>query len=297
MISIIVSSYNDEYYNVFLKSIDETIGVPYEVIRIENHNKYSLSKAYNMGAVNSKFDFLCFVHEDVIFLTQDWGKRILEMFKKNDNLGIIGLAGSKIKSSLPTGWGTGIDTYDRINLVQVDKDGDSFHCSRSGIKNYEDIKVLDGVFLFTKWSIWNEFKYDESIEGFHIYDIDFSLRVTQKYQGIVFYDLLLAHFSNGSYNSDWIKKNLEFHERVDKIHLLNEDKVHNSGIRRSWYNFLIYNNIESDLRVRYINSMGVDLLSIFHSFAFRFPLISKQILFIYKLFSFPLRMVLQARKK
>lgn len=297
MISIIVSSYNEVFFSKFSQSLNNTIGVPYELIKIENYNQFSLSKAYNLGGEKANYDFLCFVHEDVIFLTQDWGNKLMELFEKIQNLGIVGLAGSKKKSDLPTGWGTGIDEYDRICLVQVNNDCESIHNTRSGISNYVNIKVLDGVFLFTKKIVWNECKFDESLKGFHIYDIDFSLRITQKYQGIIFYDLLLAHFSSGGYNSDWIEKNLDYHERLDKKKLFEKDGVNISGIRRSWYNFLTERDIDLKLRKRYIKEMGFDVFSIFHALAFRFPSIACQILFIYKVISFPIRLLLFSKKK
>lgn len=296
MISIIVSSYNEDFFLKFSKSLNATIGVPYELIRIENKNQYCLSKAYNLGGDKAIYDFLCFVHEDVIFLTQDWGKRLLELFNNFDNLGIVGLAGSKKKSFLPTGWGTGIEDFDRISLVQVDNDIESIHNTRSGISNFENIKVLDGVFLFTKKSVWNEFKFDETLEGFHLYDIDFSLSITQKYQGIIFYDLLIAHFSRGGYNSNWIEMNLDYHERLDKKKLFEKEKSNISGIRRSWYMFLTEKNIDLKLRKRYIKTMGFDAFSIFHLLAFRFPSFGTQILFIYKVISLPIRLLLFEKK-
>ena len=52
MLSIIVcSNKDDEYFHNFTANLQDTVGVPFEVIQIDNSkNKHSIFSAYNLGA-------------------------------------------------------------------------------------------------------------------------------------------------------------------------------------------------------------------------------------------------------
>lgn len=277
MISIIVSSYKEEYFLNFKNSLKSTIGIPYELIKIENPNKYSLSKAYNMGGERAQFDILLFIHEDIIFVSENWGQNLKNLFEENQKLGIVGVAGSLKKSSLPTGWGTGTSEFDRINLIQVFDLQEKIHTTRKAKEPAEEIKVLDGVFIATPKTVWEKFKFDESLSGFHVYDIDFSLRVTEYYAGLISYEILLKHFSLGNYNTEWVKMTLEYHKRGDKLFLFDKENSYASNIRRAWYKALTFGDITKEFRLEFVKQMGYDFLSIFHVFAFRFPVIGRSI--------------------
>lgn len=297
MISIIVSSYKEDLFNEFSKSVENTIGAPYEILRIINHNQYSIGEAYNLGAQKSKYNILCFVHEDVIFISKDWGKRLMELYGQRSDIGIIGVAGCIKKSFLPTGWGTGIPRHDRINLIQGYESSVLFQTSRTGVDSFDVVKVLDGVFLSTPKKIWEEFKFDESLKGFHLYDIDFSLRITSQYQGIVSYDIQLIHLSEGGYNTDWLDATLVYHARKDKQTLFDFSRNDISGIRRSWYRFLLNKNIEKSFRKKYLKQMGVDILSFCYAFAFYNPTIGKPLLKIFVIFTSSIDGMLTGYKK
>jgi len=277
MISVIVSSHRADDFSTFSDSLDATIGTPYELIKVENQNQFSLSAAYNIGAKQAQFDILLFVHEDVAFETPDWGLTLTGLFAENEDLGIVGVAGALKKSGLPTGWGTGIAEFDRINLIQPSDQGEKHHSTRKANELTEPVKVMDGVFLATRKRIWVEVKFDESLTGYHLYDIDFSLRITQSYKGLISYGILLKHFSTGNYNSDWMEATLAYHCKSEKLGLFDNDLSYSSGTRRAWYKALTFGEISSGLRADYLAKMGADPLSMIHAFAFRFPGFGKKI--------------------
>ncbi len=64
MISIIVSSYQEKLFQKFSSSLKRTLGIPYELIKIANINKYSLAEAYNLEALEANFNILCFYFND-----------------------------------------------------------------------------------------------------------------------------------------------------------------------------------------------------------------------------------------
>lgn len=277
MISIIVSSHKEDDFLKFSSSLQSTIGVAYELIKIENSNQYSLSEAYNSGAQKAKFELLVFVHEDVTFNSSDWGITLINLFDQVPSLGIVGVAGALKKSQLPTGWGTGTAWFDRINLIQASDDGEEFQTTRKATEPMEPVKVIDGVFLATKKKIWEKVKFDEALDGYHLYDIDFSLRVTESYLGILSYEIVLTHYSKGNYQSEWVEKTLAYHHREDKKQLFDPDMSYASKSRRAWYKALTYGDISTSLRVEYLKQMGFDLRSCVHAFAFRFPFFGKRI--------------------
>ena len=76
MLSIIVSSYQPENFSALEKNIAETCGVDYELIKIDNPGIMGIPKAYNKGAKKARFENLLFLHEDVLFHTQNWGENV-----------------------------------------------------------------------------------------------------------------------------------------------------------------------------------------------------------------------------
>ncbi len=64
MISIIISSHKKHNLARCLRSIQKTMGIPYELLVTENPGKYSLSCVYNHNAHEAKHEYLLFLHED-----------------------------------------------------------------------------------------------------------------------------------------------------------------------------------------------------------------------------------------
>ena len=94
MISLIVCSRNQALLQELQASVEKTIGVPHEFVVIDNlDNQYNISQAYNKGTREAKFGYLIFVHEDVEFLTKNWGNALMDIIK-NKNVGAVGIAGS-----------------------------------------------------------------------------------------------------------------------------------------------------------------------------------------------------------
>ena len=117
MISIIISSYQDKFYSALEKNIAETIGIPYEIIKIVNPNLMGICEAYNKGASMAKYNYLLFLHEDVIFHTKEWGQKLVSHLEK-ENVGVIGIAGSNYVPRFPIGWHVPDDKYNFLYLCK-----------------------------------------------------------------------------------------------------------------------------------------------------------------------------------
>jgi hypothetical protein len=216
MISIIVSSYRPEQFAAFADNVKATIGdISYEIIRIDNPGTTGIAAAYNSGAAKSNYPYLCFVHEDVLFKTQNWGQLVVDHFKQDEKLGLIGIAGSRYKSFVFSGLGsTWGNAGLRMNIIQRFKSGSKHLMSKGTDTNAEEVIVLDGCFLCTTKKVFSKVQFDaQHFKGFHCYDIDFSFAVSLQYKVVVVYDILLEHLSAGGFNERWMKETFTLHRK------------------------------------------------------------------------------------
>lgn len=210
MLSIIVSTYNSKNFSNFEDSVRETIGkVNFEIIKIENHGKFGLCEAYNIGAAKSKFANLLFVHDDVEFLTINWGSRLLLHLNKQ-NVGVIGVAGSTFKTKMLSGWyqnPVNDKIFSRANIIQAfkysKKPAQKLFVNPNNL-NIDEVVTVDGVFMAVKKSIWSAIKFDDTLlRNYHGYDLDFCLNVGQRYKNYVCFDILIKHLSEGNPDFRW----------------------------------------------------------------------------------------------
>ena len=90
MISVIICSVNPARAEAVTKNIAATIGVPHEVIIINNAKELGgMGAGYNTGAERAVYDMFCFVHDDVEFHTKDWGKNVIAHFEEDADLALI----------------------------------------------------------------------------------------------------------------------------------------------------------------------------------------------------------------
>lgn len=207
MISIIISSYLPHYFSALQKNIAETIGAPYEIIKIDNPGLMGICEAYNKGANRAQYDLLLFIHEDILFQTQNWGEKLISHLNESKT-GIIGVAGSSYVPSAPSSW-TVSEKYNFANILQGSKENtDSFHIHTTH-QNRNKVFAVDGVFIAINKENYLNFKFNEKLlKGFHGYDLDFSLRVSKKLQNYVVDDILIEHFSAGNLNKEWMDNNI-----------------------------------------------------------------------------------------
>lgn len=249
MISIIVSSYKSVYYEALKKNIEQTVGVTYEIIKVDNPGLMGICEAYNKGASEATYDLLCFVHEDVLFVSNCWGKKVTQLFEEDEELALAGFAGSRYKSKFVTGWTTGLKEFDCVNIShQSDNSTQKLNAPLNN-KEYVEVKTLDGVCLLMRRAEWQINQFNEDIPGFHFYDVDLSLRLSSQLKKVaVIFCVDLLHFSNGKFNDSWVEAAFAFHSRKDvqeKISLLNNSTNNNldKRVRFFWHHRLAKEDI------------------------------------------------------
>jgi len=215
MISIIICSKEPSLLQRISANIAKTIGVEHEIIPVLNpHGEYGICKAYNSGASQSRYPFLCFVHEDVSFRTEHWGEIVIKILADH-SIGLIGVAGNIHKMPTISGWwGVTQDrsTYRRQIIQTSPLNGQTRHEYENPLQEtLADVVVLDGVWLCCRTEIWQEIPFDEdTFPGFHFYDIDFSLHVQQQYRVCVTFEMILEHYSDGNFTAAWYRDGIRF---------------------------------------------------------------------------------------
>jgi hypothetical protein len=214
----VICSKNLYLRNQIIESIENTIGVLYELIIIDNlKNEYSLFSAYNKGISLSSYNIICFMHEDIIIHTSNWGLSVLNHFE-NPEIGLIGIAGTHFLPNCPSAWP--MSNLISMNILQTTTERGTkktFHAIERVNKNNDPVEVvsIDGVWFCTNKKVTNQLNFDElNFSGYHFYDIDFCLGVRSLgLKNFVIFDILLEHFSYGSYNLNWLDNSRIFYEK------------------------------------------------------------------------------------
>lgn len=206
MISIIICSRNKDIQSDLRSNIHNTIGgieqCDYEFVVIDNSdNGNSICAAYNEGVRRSKGDILLFIHEDVVFHTEGWGK-IVESKFEDIKIGMLGLAGTHMLPHAPSSWWAP-EVYSTNYIHGAVIDGK--YCSKMSVADrYKAIthKLVsaDGFFLCFPRRIFEQIRWDENmLKGFHGYDTDISLQVLNAgYDIQMVWDVLVEHKGPGN---------------------------------------------------------------------------------------------------
>lgn len=192
------------------KHLKETSGIHkgFEVIEIIN-NGVSLTECYNEGLKKAKNNIVVFCHDDILLMNKNWGNKILKHFSKNEELGILGVAGSKSLPKSARWWDNPKTMYGRVQHTDKGKTWLSAY-SKDLSGKLEDVVLVDGLFFaIHRNRIKKEF--DESVEGFHFYDVDFCFK--NHLEGVrisVCTDVKVNHMSIGQTNDKWEDNRVNF---------------------------------------------------------------------------------------
>ena len=210
MISIVTCSRRQSISHELDQNIRNSIGCDYELIVIGNsENEYSIFEAYNIGLRKSKFEIVCFIHDDILFHSKNWGTALIRIFKEIPNAGIVGVAGSKIKLDIPSAWWEHKKHALVKNIIQHRPDGSKETLNFGFNQSEEEVTIVDGVFIGLKGA---SIKFNEKLQGFHNYDQSICLDYISKcYKVFVTNQILIEHFSNGKIDNSWVNSAHHFH--------------------------------------------------------------------------------------
>ena len=152
MISIIVCHKEVSRLNELRQNITDTIGVPHELIVINNQaSTFGICEAYNRGAQQTQYEYLCFVHKDILFRIHAWGPAILALLPES-TVGLVGVRGSEYKALSVSAWWDGHGNTMRGQIIhrRATGTGTIHHCYNPKNEKRADVVSLDGLFLATQ---------------------------------------------------------------------------------------------------------------------------------------------------
>ena len=213
-ISVVISTRKiDDNY---LKHVEKMFSHPKTEVNIyENDGVSSLTEIYNIGLKESKNEIVVFMHDDLILETSNMTPKIVKLFEKHSEYGIIGIAGTDKLTS-----GRWCDNRENMfGIVGHIHEGKRHvnHYSK-GVFNdvLKDVVVVDGLFFAVhKGRIKKGF--NEQFEGFHFYDISFCIE--NFLEGVkigLTTKLGVTHKSIGMVNKQWEKNKLFFEALFEK---------------------------------------------------------------------------------
>jgi Glycosyltransferase like family len=216
-----------------VSNIVETIGCPYDLQIFAN--KASITQAYEEGLALSQYPICLFIHEDVRLHTKNWGSILIDHFKENSQLGLLGISGSKSKTYIPSAWWDCPEEDKIIRIIQYKPDG-SKEDQNQGFRSEKIVEaaILDGVFMALRKE--SRAHFDQTLTGFHGYDLDISLAVQEKgYKVAIIQDIVLEHFSLGSLHEGWLNAILFVHRKYKHVLPIN---LGSAGIGQEFKNLI-----------------------------------------------------------
>jgi len=187
-----------------------------EIIEYINNGE-SLTKFYNKGLNEAKFNIVVFCHDDILLDSKQIANKIVKLFDKNPEYGIIGLAGSKYLASSGVWWEDRTKMYGRVSHTHEGKTWLSSYSDDLG-QDLEEVVVVDGLFFAVNKTRIKE-TFNEEVNGFHFYDVDFCFRnhLTGIKVGVTT-TIKITHKSIGMTNQQWEDNRQQFSETyADKL--------------------------------------------------------------------------------
>jgi predicted O-linked N-acetylglucosamine transferase (SPINDLY family) len=208
-VSAVVCSIRPDYFAAVSRELHAQFAShDFELIGI--HDARSLCEAYNRGAARASGDVLVFCHDDISFPHAKFATRVLSHLQSWDVIGVSGT--DRLVSGDWTGAGAPHLFGQVLHRPRVGEDGLVYYVAGLQGGAVSAVMAVDGVFMALHRRVWEATRFDEeTFDGFHLYDIDFSYRA----HGAGFHvgvaaDLLLVHFSSGTYDTRWHHFNKRF---------------------------------------------------------------------------------------
>lgn len=200
----------------YLKHIDKMFSHPRTEVNIyENDGSLPLSKIYNDALDDSTNDIVVFMHDDLILETNNMTPKIVKLFEKNPDYGIIGLAGT---DNLISGrwWEDRTSMYGIVGHEHEGKRHVNHYSKNDYGEKLKEVVVIDGLFMMIhKKRIKHQF--NEQFEGFHFYDLP--ICIENHLDGIkigVTTKIRVTHKSIGMVDKKWEKNKLLFEALYEK---------------------------------------------------------------------------------
>jgi len=214
VISVVISTRkrDEKYVNEIKKILSNPKS---EVIVYENDAQFSLPELYNRGLRESKNDIVIFMHDDLIINAKNITPKVIKLFEKNPDFGIIGIAGT---DKLTTGkwWEDRETMYGIVGHIQDKKRHVNKYSKKTFPEFVKEVVMVDGLFMMVHKKRLKH-TFNEEFKGFHFYDLPICVEnfmdgvkigVTTKFD--------ITHKSIGEVDKKWEKDKYLFEALYEK---------------------------------------------------------------------------------
>lgn len=162
----IICANNKQYLEeclLYLDMLEVPTGYEVEVLIIEDAK--SMAAGYNEGMNASDAKYKIYMHQDVFIVQKDIISKLIKIFTKDKNIGIVGLVGAEELSKDAVMWHKE-RCGNFYRLAEVDEDeGPDIIILTKGLK---EVEVVDGYFMATQYDFfWRE----DLLDGWDFYDV------------------------------------------------------------------------------------------------------------------------------
>jgi Glycosyltransferase like family len=199
-ISVVICSKEAAKFDAVVANYHQRLaGVPHESIGI--HDARSLCEGYNRGVARSRGDIIVFSHDDIEIVSRDLSTKLIESLAQCD---IVGVAGTTLLRS--AAWSRSGWPHLHGQVLHPRQDG-SLLLAVFGLERRMvfGAQALDGLFFAARREVFEKIRFDQDVfDSWHFYDIDFTFSAyTAGFRLAIRADLLIAHYSGGTFDEDW----------------------------------------------------------------------------------------------
>ena len=187
------------------------------IISYQNKGDKSLSKVYNEALKICEDRYCVFIHDDLDFSKcPNWGEKLIRNFEETD-YGIIGVAGTTKLNKSGIWWENRTALYGQVWHRNNNKTYQTYFCPEQFNRDIQEVCCIDGLFIAVDKTKLNS-QFDESIPGFHFYDIAFCVRNWSKGTRIgVCFNIPIIHKSIGRISQEWQNTRQLFCDKYNRL--------------------------------------------------------------------------------
>lgn len=148
---------------MYLSLLEVPKGYETEVLTIEK--AASIASGYNEGKNASDAKYKIYIHQDLFIIEKQFLKKLLRIFQKDAQIGMVGMIGAEHLSKDAVMWHEDRcgDFYRLEEMLKAGLDG--IEHLKSGVR---EVEVIDGLFMATQYDLpWRE----DILKGWDFYDV------------------------------------------------------------------------------------------------------------------------------
>jgi len=165
---------NDMYQKSlsYINKLQIPEGIEIQIIPIPNAK--SITSAYNEAMYKSDSKYKVYLHQDVYIQNVNFINDILNIFKADENIGLIGMVGAKVIPVSGIWW----EDHWKVGKVFDSHKGFMELLNFNEVNDlYSEVKGIDGLIMITQYDLtWREDIFD----GWHFYDMPQSIEFHRK---------------------------------------------------------------------------------------------------------------------